>query len=442
MGPPGPTISSGLPQGAQAPPRQLQGRTGQGRGRGKFKELSEAYEVLTDPQKRQIYDRYGHQGLRGSGGARLTRPWGSATSSACSASSRTCSAAWAGRCRPPARRPAATDLGNPVELTLEQVATGAGRRWNSSDGLLRHVRRQRKQARAPSRSDAATCGGYGKVQQQMPGFFGVSVRVTAWRPCGQGTLVSDPCGECGGSGRQRTPRVLTATCRPASRTGRSSSRVRGEGEPGHDVDQRARRPALLRPSPSAPDAGKPRGDDLLCQVPVSFSEAALGGKGRCPPAGRARGNQDPRRRADRRHHHAEAAASCPTVRDAHRPAASTSDFRRGAPQALPGGNASCSRSSSCSEDLEGPTRRRPSLDKLRNASRGSTTNAASRRSPTRKTAKMRNDLFWWHNFRVVSGPTTLGELCHQEVNRPGARETMTGHDKEKHDKASGHAAAG
>ena len=125
-----------------------------------------------------------------------------------------------------------------------------------------------------------TCNGYGQVQQQESGFFGMSVRVIACPRCnGRGTTVSDPCGACSGSGRARKKRTLTVQV-PAGVSDGQVIRVRGEGGPGADGTTRGdlhcyvrikAHPLLVR-----------NGDDLVCQVPIAFSQAALGGNIQAP----------------------------------------------------------------------------------------------------------------------------------------------------------------
>lgn len=237
----------------------------------KFKELSEAYEVLSEPQKRQMYDRHGHAGLRHTGVHDYSNMgFGDIFSMFEDIFS---GMGFGGSQRRSAGR--GYDLETQVELTLEQVATGV-------DETLEFERMDYCEtcsgtgARAGTRPDrCSTCGGYGKVQQQVPGFFGVSVRVTSCPRCkGTGTIVTDPCGECGGSGRRRKKRILTVRVPPGVRDGQLI-RIRGEGEPPRGEGRRGDLHCYVRVKPH-PLLTR-RGDDLVCQVPVLFSQAALGG---------------------------------------------------------------------------------------------------------------------------------------------------------------------
>jgi molecular chaperone DnaJ len=239
-------------------------------GEARFKELAEAYEVLSDPQKRQMYDRHGHAGLRGAGMHDFSNM---GFGDIFSMFEDIFAGAGFGGGRQQAEQ-RGFDLETRVELTLEQVATGL-------DETLEFERMDHcdacggsgsKPGTAPERCN--TCGGYGKVQQQVPGFFGVTVRVTVCPKCkGTGTIVTDPCGDCRGKGRRRMKRVLTVRIPPGIRDGQVV-RIRGEGEPGRARGSRGDLHCYVRVKPH-PLLERQR-DDLYCQVPILFTQAALG----------------------------------------------------------------------------------------------------------------------------------------------------------------------
>jgi len=237
----------------------------------KFKELAEAYEVLSDSVKRQRYDRFGHAGLKGAGVHDFSSMgFGDIFSMF--------GDIFGGMGFTDARRgpQRGLDLETQIDLTLEQVATGV-------DQTLEFERMDlcdtcggsgAKRGTEPKRCDK--CGGYGQMQQQVQGFFGMSVRVVPCPQCrGKGTIVTDPCGDCRGSGRAKKKRVLTVHIPPGIRDGQVV-RARGEGEPSDDGTSRGDLHCYVRVQPHAMLAR--RGDDLVCQVPISFAQAALGAK--------------------------------------------------------------------------------------------------------------------------------------------------------------------
>jgi molecular chaperone DnaJ len=236
----------------------------------KFKELAEAYEVLADPHKRARYDRYGHDGLRGAGMhdfasmglgdifSMFEDIFGGTGLGGAAASER------------------GLDLETQVELTLVQVATGVDHtlEFERVDFCDTCAGSGAKSGSKPLRCSA--CAGYGKVQQQVQSFFGVSVRVIDCPTCrGRGHIVKDRCPACRGSGRARKKRVLAVHVPPGVHDGQCV-RVRGEGEPSASGTGRGDLHVYVRVQPHPLLAR--RGDDLLCQVPISFAQAAMGAK--------------------------------------------------------------------------------------------------------------------------------------------------------------------
>ncbi|MCY2929579.1 MAG: molecular chaperone DnaJ [Planctomycetota bacterium] len=228
----------------------------------KFKELAEAYEVLHDPDKRQRYDRYGHAGLRGAGVHDFSSMgFGDIFSMFNDIFS---GMGFSGRGESAGQR--GYDLETEVELTLEEVAAG----------VERTLEFERMDLCETCSGSGAKPGGYGQVQQQVAGFFGVSVRITACPACkGRGSTVKDPCPHCRGVGRARKHRVVKVRI-PAGVQEGQVVRVSGEGEPGPNNDTRGDLHCYVRVA-AHPLLAR-RGDDLICQAPVPFSLAALGGK--------------------------------------------------------------------------------------------------------------------------------------------------------------------
>ncbi|MGC9454293.1 MAG: molecular chaperone DnaJ [Phycisphaerae bacterium] len=244
-------------------------------GERKFKELSEAYEVLSDPQKRRRYDQYGHEGLQGVGLHDFSSMGFGDIFSMFQDIFGDFGMGGFGRGGRAGRADRGMDLETEVEITLEQAAEGVDQTLHFQRMDVCGECGGSGARKGTSAQRCETCGGYGQVREQVQGFFGMGVRV---RPCprchGRGTVVNDPCPACGGSGRREKDIEVNVRIPPGVRDGQIL-RIRGEGEPGRvgvshgDLHVYVRvkpHPLLVR-----------RGDDLFCDVPVSFTQAALGG---------------------------------------------------------------------------------------------------------------------------------------------------------------------
>ncbi|MFA6132943.1 MAG: molecular chaperone DnaJ [Phycisphaerae bacterium] len=245
----------------------------------KFKELAEAYEVLSDPGKREQYDRFGHEGLRGAG----VHDFSSMGFGDIFSMFQDILGGGFGGGGARSAMDRGYDLETEVVLTLEQVATGVDQtlEFERMDFCETCSGKGARPGTSPQR--CANCGGYGQMQQQMQGFFGMSVRIVPCPKCkGKGTLVSDPCTDCRGSGRKRKKRILSVHVPPGVQEGQVI-RVRGEGEPSANGTSRGDMHCYIRLKPHPLLVRQD--DDLYCQVPISFSQAALGGRIAVPTLG-------------------------------------------------------------------------------------------------------------------------------------------------------------
>ena len=240
----------------------------------RFKELAEAYEVLSDPEKRQIYDRYGHQGLRGAGVHDFS---GMGADDIFSMFADIFGVNFGGGRRAQGR---GYDLETVVDLSLQEVAKGTDKtlEFERVDFCDACGGSGAKPGTSPKR--CATCGGYGQVETSGGGFFRMVRTCPTCRGAGQ--VVSEPCPECHGTGRMKKKRVLSVHIPPGVHEGQAV-RVRGEGEPGETAGLRGdlrcyvrvqQHPFLVRD-----------GDNLVCQVPITFTQAALGAKVEVPTLG-------------------------------------------------------------------------------------------------------------------------------------------------------------
>jgi len=243
----------------------------------RFKEAAEAYEVLSDPERRVIYNKYGRAGLRSTPG----HDFGSMhAEDIFSMFEGIFGGAAGGRSRRRQRGgvPRGYDLETEVEVTLEEVLAGTSR--DVEFKRLDVCRTCDGQGAKPgtTRTACAGCGGSGQVAQT--GFGGMFRMVTTCRSCGgRGSVITEKCPDCRGQGRVSIRRKLDVKI-PAGINDRQAIRVAGEGEPP---------PAEISPGGQGisgdlhvlvrvreHDRFERDGDHLLMAVPVAFTQAALG----------------------------------------------------------------------------------------------------------------------------------------------------------------------
>lgn len=237
----------------------------------RFKEAAEAYEVLSDPQKRSRYDRFGHQGLNGVG---MHDFGGMAVDDIFSIFSDLFGDAFGGfggRARPADR---GIDIQTVVEIELKDVLTGVEKtlRFEREDLCERCGGGGAEPG--SSRRTCSACGGYGQVERQTSMGFFVSRSVVECPHChGRGYMLDRPCRACRGSGRDRIERTINVKI-PAGVHDGQSVRVRGEGEPSRGGTARGDLRCVVRVK--AHPFLQRDGDHLICVLPISFTQAALG----------------------------------------------------------------------------------------------------------------------------------------------------------------------
>lgn len=258
---------------------------GDAEAEAKFKEAAAAYEVLSDEQKRKIYDQYGHEGLRGAGAAGhdfnrmnvedIFSMFGDLFSGMGVNMG-------GGRGRAgPAR---GYDLEYEVEISLEEVFKGCERdiEFNRAD-LCEGCRGSG--AKAGSKPvKCSTCGGQGKVQQT--GMGGLFRMVTTCPHCqGRGSIIKDKCETCRGKGRVPKQRKLSIKL-PAGISDGQAVRVQGEGEPPppevSPTGEGARGDLHVVVRVAEHELYQREGDHLVMKMPISFTQVALGAEIQTP----------------------------------------------------------------------------------------------------------------------------------------------------------------
>jgi molecular chaperone DnaJ len=242
----------------------------------RFKEISEAYEVLSDAQKRKLYDQYGHEGMKARG---YSGPSFSSVEDIFSQFSDIFEGSFfesffggGGRKRTRGQRrgrPGA-DLRIELELSFEETATGVTKKIElKKQGACGAC--SGSGAKAGTKIETCpTCGGYGRIQQSQ-GFFSIQ------RPCpqcsGEGVYTPQPCVQCHGAGTVPVKREVSIDI-PAGVHDGNQLRLTGEGNDGARGGPSGDLYILLRLKPH--EFFERHNDDILCEVPIAMSEAALG----------------------------------------------------------------------------------------------------------------------------------------------------------------------
>jgi len=237
----------------------------------KFKEAKQAYDILSDAQKRSAYDQFGHAGVDPSmgagagagfgGGASFSDIFGDVFGDAFGAGGGRGQQAYRG-----------ADLRYTLELTLEDAVKGKDVRirvptaesCESCDGS--------GAKKGTSAITCETCGGHGQVRMQQ-GFF--SVQQTCPNCRGSGKTISDPCPDCRGSGRVQKTKTLSVKV-PGGVDQGDQIRLAGEGEAGEQGGPSG--DLYVQVKLKSHDIFRREEDDLYCEMPISVATATLGGE--------------------------------------------------------------------------------------------------------------------------------------------------------------------
>ena len=257
------------------------------RAEERFKEATEAYEVLRDEQKRAAYDRFGHAGVRGGGPSAAGPDFG--LQDALNAFMRDFggfSDIFGGSPRGP-RDERGSDLQIRVRLTLEEVATGVNKKLKIKKPVPCATCEGSGAEEGSKTVTCPECRGAGQVRQVHRTFIGQFINVATCPRChGEGRSAERPCPTCAGEGRVRGEETVEVDIPPGVGDDNYLT-VRGRGEAG-----RRGRPAgdlIVIMEVTEHDAFERHGSDLVADLPISPSRAALGGDEEVPTLdGRAR----------------------------------------------------------------------------------------------------------------------------------------------------------
>jgi molecular chaperone DnaJ len=247
----------------------------------KFKEVAEAYEVLNNPDKRQLYDNYGHDGLKGRGmGGGFHDPFdlfrevfgsggfGSIFEDFFGGS------AGGGRSRGRSYRQQGSDLQIKLKLNLEEIATGIKKKVKVNKLVNCKTCKGSGQKSDSQPETCPTCQGAGEVRQVSQSLFGRFVNVTTCPQCrGEGKIIKDPCPTCRGEGRDRGEETVEFNIPAGVSTGNyltleGKGNVGPRGGPAGNLIiaiEEKEHPFFIR-----------HGNDIIYNLYLSFPQASLG----------------------------------------------------------------------------------------------------------------------------------------------------------------------
>jgi len=235
----------------------------------RFKEINEAYQVLSNPETRAQYDQFGHAGPTGHGfegfdfGSGLDDIFDMFFGGFGGTRSR--------RSKGPVR---GSDLRYDLTITFEEAAFGTKK---EIEVVRMESCTECKGTGAKKPGDVTTCPvckGTGEIQQAQNTAFGRFVNVRTCDRCGgEGTIISDPCPKCHGRKKIRRLRKISVTI-PAGIDNGQAITLRGEGEPGERGGSPGDLYVYITVRPHK--LFQRKGYDLHCDIPITFAQAALG----------------------------------------------------------------------------------------------------------------------------------------------------------------------
>ena len=237
----------------------------------KFKEAKEAYEILSDSQKRAAYDQFGHAGVDPSYGAGRGQP-GAGSGNFSDIFGDVFGDIFGGGRQQGRQAYRGADLRYNLSLSLEEVVRGTTVKIKVPTLVGCNTCSGSGARKGSTPEQCTTCGGIGQVRMQQ-GFF--SVQQTCPNCRGEGSTISDPCPDCRGKGRNEEHKTLSVKV-PAGVDNGDRIRLSGEGEAGEKggpagdlyVQIRVKEHPIFTRDES----------DLFCEVPISFVTAVLGGE--------------------------------------------------------------------------------------------------------------------------------------------------------------------
>ncbi len=245
-----------------------------------FKEINEAYQILSDPGKRSEYDRYGHAAFTGNGGARgfdgseVFGGFGDIFDAFFGGSSQ--SSTRSSRNQP--RH--GSHLQTSLTLDFEEAIFGTDQEISLQRTELCPRCRGSKSEPESTPKACSNCKGRGQLRRSHQNIFGQFVQDVPCQTCrGEGKIIIDPCSRCRGRGQERTNRKLVVTI-PAGIESNFQIRLTGEGEPGFGGGRAGDLYVSIKINPHL--LFKREGSDIVYDATINIVQATLGSKLKIP----------------------------------------------------------------------------------------------------------------------------------------------------------------
>ncbi len=238
----------------------------------KFKEINEAYEVLSDPNKRAQYDQFGHAGVGGNGQGGF-QGFGGGFDDIFGDIFDMFSGGFSNTSRKSGPRKG-IDLKYALNISFKEAAFGVEKEITIS----RHEKCSTCDGTGAkpgtSKKTCSKCNGTGEIRYAQRTLLGQFINVKTCDVChGEGSIVEEPCKKCNGTGKELKKRTIQVKI-PAGVDNGSVISLRGEGEPGEKGGPAGDLYVILNVTPH--ELFQRDGSDILCEVPITFVQAALG----------------------------------------------------------------------------------------------------------------------------------------------------------------------